>query len=132
MGQFINVLTLPFESGYCKLCNVNEESIFQIYLMGFKTVKLKTVSYTSVLARISKMPVQNSNFKTFAPPDLVTYLLQIRIPATFNSLVYQKGQFTIQLCHRRWFLRKMFGYYTLKVKIEKSSWKFLPVQTGGI
>ena len=77
------------------------------------------------------MPVQNSNFKSFARPDLATYLLQILIPATFNSLVCQKGQFTLQLCPRRWFVRKIFGYYTPKVKIEKSSYKFLPVQRGG-
>ena len=32
------------------------------------------------------MPVQNSKFKIFARPDLDTYLLQILIPATFNSL----------------------------------------------
>ena len=43
------------------------------------------------------MPVQNSNFKNSARPDLDTYLLQILIPATFNSLVCQKGQFTPQL-----------------------------------
>ena len=48
-----------------------------------------------VLARISKMPVQNSNLKNFARPDLATYLLQILIPAVFNSLVCQKGQFTL-------------------------------------
>ena len=74
-----------------------------------------------VLARISKMPVQNSKFKISARPDLATNLLQILIPATINSLVYQKGQFTLQLCPRRWFVRKMFGYYTQKVKIENSS-----------
>ena len=73
-----------------------------------------------VLARISKMLVQNSNFKILARPDLATHLLQIPIPATFNSLVCQKGQFTLQLCPRRWFVRKIFGYYTPKVKIEKS------------
>ena len=50
-----------------------------------------------------------------------TNLLQIVIPATINSLVCQKGQFTLQLCPRRWFVRKIFGYYTQKVKIEKSS-----------
>ena len=44
-----------------------------------------------VLARISKMPVQNSNFKISARLDLATYILQIIIPATINSLVYQKG-----------------------------------------
>ena len=54
------------------------------------------------------MPVQNSKFKISARPDLATNLLQILIPATINSLVYQKGQFTLQLCPR-----------------------ILPVQTGG-
>ena len=54
-----------------------------------------------VLARISKMPVQNTNFKISARPDLATYLLQILIPATFNSLVCQKGHFTLQQCPRR-------------------------------
>ena len=34
---------------------------------------------TRVLARISKMPVQNSNFKISARPDLATNLLQILI-----------------------------------------------------
>ena len=77
------------------------------------------------------MPVQNSNFKFFAHPDLATYLLQILIQASFNSPVCQKGQFTLQLCPRRWFVRIIFGYYTQKVKIEKSSLKFLLVQTGG-
>ena len=74
-----------------------------------------------VLARISKMPVQNSNFKISARPDLATNLIQILIAATFNSLVCQKGQFTLQLCPRRWFVRKIFVYYPPKVKIEKSS-----------
>ena len=74
-----------------------------------------------VLARISKVPVQNSYFKISARPDLATYLLQILIPATFNSLVCEKGQFTLQLCPRRWIVRDLFGYYIPKVKIEKSS-----------
>ena len=77
------------------------------------------------------MPVQNSNFKISARPDLATNLLQIIIPATINSLVCQKGQFTLKLCSRRWFVKKVFGYCTPKVKIEISSYKFLPVQTGG-
>ena len=53
-----------------------------------------------VLARISKMPVQNSNFKISYRPDLATNLLQILIPATIDSLVCQKGQ-TLQLCPAR-------------------------------
>ena len=62
------------------------------------------------------MPVQNSNFKKSARPDLASYILQILIPATVNSLVCQTGQFTLQLCPWRWFVRKIFGYYTPKVK----------------
>ena len=57
-----------------------------------------------VLARISKMSVQNSNFKISARPDLATNLLQIFIPAIIYSLVCLEGQFTVQLCLRRWFL----------------------------
>ena len=71
-----------------------------------------------VLARISKMPVQNSNFKISARPDWVTNLLQILIPTIFYSLLCQKGQFTLQLCPRRWFVSKILGYYPPKVKIE--------------
>ena len=67
------------------------------------------------------MPVQNSNFKISTQPDLATNILQIFIPATISSLVCQKGQFTVQLHPKRWFARKIFGYYTPKVKIEKSS-----------
>ena len=37
------------------------------------------------------MPVQNSNFKISARPNLATNLLQILIPATINSLVSKKG-----------------------------------------
>ena len=86
---------------------------------------LRSYVQSPVLARISKMPVQNSNFKITAHLDLATYLLQTLIPATINSLVCQKGQFTLQLCPRRWFVRKIFGYYTPKVK------NILSVQTGG-
>ena len=63
------------------------------------------------------MPVQNNNFKNSARPDLATNLLQILIPDTINSLVCQKEQFALQLSPRRWFVRKIFGYYTPKVKI---------------
>ena len=97
---------------------------------------------TRVLARISKMPVQNSNLKFFTCPDLATNLLQILIPATFNSLVCPKGQFTLQLCPRRWFVRKIFVYYppksqTRKIFIEifclskQEVYRELPVQKTG-
>ena len=81
----------------------------------------KNANTSRFLARISKMPVQNSNFKISARPDLATNLLQILKAATINSLVCQKGQFTLQLCPRRWFVRKIFDFYTPKVKIEESS-----------
>ena len=44
-----------------------------------------------VFARIFKMPVQNSNTKISAHPDLATQLLQVLIPAIFDSLLCQKG-----------------------------------------
>ena len=73
-----------------------------------------------VLARISKMPVQISNFRISARPDLATSLLQIPIATTFNKVLCQKGQDTLQLCSRRWFVREIFGYYPPKVKIDNS------------
>ena len=74
-----------------------------------------------VLSQDFKNACPEQLFQNIARPYLATYLLQILIPATYNSLVCQKGQFTLQLCPRRWFVRKIFGYYTPKVKIEKSS-----------
>ena len=89
------------------------------------------ISLPRVLARISKMPVQNSYFKTSAHQDLGANLFQISTPTTFNILLCQKGQFTLQPCRRIWFVREIFGYYPPKVKIEHSSYRFLPVQKGG-
>ena len=40
-----------------------------------------------VLARIFKMPDQNSNSKISARPDLATQLRQILIPTIFNKLI---------------------------------------------
>ena len=39
-----------------------------------------------VLARISEMPVQNSNFKSFAHPVLATNPLQILIPVSTRAI----------------------------------------------
>ena len=91
-----------------------------------------------VLARILKMPVQNNNFKFFAGLDLATYLLQILIPATFNGLVCQKGQFIIQLSTRRWFVWNISGYWP-KLKnhhrnfclSKQEVFRKLPVQKTG-
>ena len=54
------------------------------------------------------------------------------ITTTFISLLCQKGQLTLHLCPRRWFGRKIFGYYPQNVIIEKSSYKLLRVHKGGI
>ena len=64
------------------------------------------------------MPVQNSNFKISARPDLATNQLQILIPATINSLVCQKGQFTLQLCPRVWFVKTIWLLHP-----ESQNWK---------
>ena len=45
------------------------------------------------------MAVQNNNSKILACPDLATDLLQILIPTIFNTLLCQKGQFTLQFSH---------------------------------
>ena len=78
----------------------------------------KEVIIVRVLARISKTPVQNSNCKISARPDLAINLLQILIPATINSLVCQKGQFTLQLCPRRWFVTKYLVITPQKSKLK--------------
>ena len=71
--------------------------------------------------------------KTAIPkfPDLTTNLLQILIPTTFISLLCQKRLFILQLCPEDGLFGKYFVYYPQKVKIENSSYKFLPVQNGG-
>ena len=94
-----------------------------------------------VSARISKMPVQNSTFKISACPDLATNLIQILIPATCNSLVCQKGQLILQLCPRRWFVRKILFITHPVSKLKNLHRKFclskqevsrkLPVQRRG-
>ena len=77
------------------------------------------------------MPVQSSNSNVSAHPNLATKLLQILIPTTVNGLLCQKGQSTLELYPRRWFIRKIFSYYPQKVKIENSLKKMLSVQKKG-
>ena len=72
------------------------------------------VSFTGVrgmvLVRILKVPVQTSNFKISACPDVATQLLQILIPTTFISLLCRKEQFSHQLCPRNMSHMKVFNY----------------------
>ena len=64
------------------------------------------------------MPVQNSNSKISALPNFATNLLQMLISTTFHCLLGQKGQFSLHLCPRRWFDRKMFSYHPQKSKLK--------------
>ena len=98
-------------------------------------------------------PIQglSQDFKNVCPkqqfpnicPSRLSYLstkLTI-LPATFNCLVCQKGQFPLQSCPRRCFVRIIFGYYTPKVKIKnhhrnlcqfkQEVFRKLPVQKTG-
>ena len=88
----------------------------------YRKVSCEMVSVT-ICTGLRQTEIQglSQDFKISARPDLATDLLKILIAATINSLVCQKRQFTLQLCPTRWFVRKIFVYYTPKVKIEKSS-----------
>ena len=94
-----------------------------------------------VLARISKMPVQNSNFKISARPDLATYVLKILIPATFNSLVCQNGNLYVSYVLEDSLLGKYLVITPQKSKLKNHHRNFclsnqevfrkLPVQKTG-
>ena len=62
------------------------------------------------------MPLQNSNVKISARPDLATQLLQIIMPTTFDSLLCPKCQFTLQQCIRRLFIMKRYMVISPKIK----------------
>ena len=64
------------------------------------------------------MPVQNSNSKISAHPDLATQLLQILIPTILNSLLCQKGQFTLQPALEDGLLEKYLVIAPRKSKLE--------------
>ena len=50
---------------------------------------------------------------------------------TFKSLLCQKGKFTLQPYPRR-YVRKRFCYCPKNIKIENSSYKYLPVQKRAV
>ena len=68
--------------------------------------------------------MHDSNHRISACPNLAIQLLQILIPTTFNSLLYQKRQFTLLLRLGR-FVRKIFGCCLKKVVIERFSEKYM-------
>ena len=65
------------------------------------------------------MPVQNSICKISFRPDLATQLLQMFVLTTFNSLMCQESQFTLQPCSRRCFFGK-----DLVISLKESNSKF--------
>ena len=71
-----------------------------------------------VLARISKMPVQNSITKIYALPDLTTQLLQILTPTTFSSLLCQKGDLHFSLALEDGLLGKYLFITSKKSKLK--------------
>ena len=77
---------------------------------------------TRVLARILKMPVQNTDIQISALPELATNLLQILIPTTFYCLLCQKGQFTLQPCPRGSLVWKMLIFFHRNFACPK--WRF--------
>ena len=87
------------------------------------------------------MPVQSSNFKISARPDLATSLLQILIPATINSLVCHKGHLHFSYAIEDGLLRKYFVITPQKSKLKNLDRNFclskqvvfrkLPVQKTG-
>ena len=108
----------------------------------FAELRQKVYLYIHIVVLLTCLPSLDGKLECFVTKKWQKWLsnlrqtdyslLQILIPATINSLVCQKGQFTLKLCPRWWFVRKIFGSYTPKVKIVNSSMKFLPVQTGGL
>ena len=93
-----------------------------IILSPFCSGGLSFYVLVRVLARISKMSVQNSNSKNSACPDLAIYQTQILITTSCNSILCWKGSFTLQPCLRRWLVSKIFSYYLLPPKSQ--NWKF--------
>ena len=67
------------------------------------------------------MPIDKRISKFSAHPDLATYLLELLIPAMYDSLLGQKGQFTLQQGPRRGLVRKFLVNTPQKVKNEQSS-----------
>ena len=87
------------------------------------------------------MPVQNSNFKICARPDLTINLLKRLILTTFNTILCQKEQLTYLLCIRRLLVRKHLLITPKKSKLKifhrnvclskKVLFRKLPVQKTG-
>ena len=60
------------------------------------------------------MPFQNDHLKISACPDLVTQLLKILSPTVFDSLLGKMGQFTLQPCLMRGYVKQRFDNYRQK------------------
>ena len=87
------------------------------------------------------MPVQNSNFKISAHPDLATNILRILIPAICDSPLWQKGNFHLSYVLEDGFLGICMVTNPHKIKLKnllrkyclskQESFRKLPVQKTG-
>ena len=123
--RLILKMTRPAQIIHVTLCTSVPSSTtcshdWRLILVLKMTRPAQIIHVTLCVPRVLARPVQNSNTQIPASPDLATNLLQILIPTTFDSLLCQKSQFTLQLLPERLYVRKVFSYYPQKVKIENS------------
>ena len=92
-ADHIQDLIVPLMATQTVMLSMGPVSVKLIQLHGSET----RLGYR-VLARIPKLPVQNSNSEIPARPDLSTQLLQIGNSTRSISILCQKGQFTLKPC----------------------------------
>ena len=86
----------------------------------YNTVLLETIPVPRVLARIFKMPVQNSNSKVPARPDLAFHLLEFLNQLHFIAFCIKKGNLHFSQIIENDLLGK-YLFLPQKVKIGNSS-----------
>ena len=91
------------------------------------------IKWTQGLSKDSENVCLKQQFQNICPSSFpATQLLQILLTTSFNTFLCQKGQFTLQQCHRRIGLLGKYLIITPKeVKISNSSLKYLLVQKVG-
>ena len=89
--RYMRILTPP---PLYHRCDAYIQTDVRPYVYTYVHTYIYTYMCTGVLARISKMPVQNSNSKISTRPHLATnlrILLKHVVATTFNSLLCQNG-----------------------------------------
>ena len=84
------------------------------------------------LSQDFKIACPQQQCQNFCPSRFSNSSASNPLSTTSYSLLGQKGQFTLQPCPRNWLVKKLFViFYPIRVKIENSSEKFLPIKEGG-